>query len=79
MHGRAFTADAGAWDKAVQKLRASLDRHWCEQHQVYTAMWPAKGKHADDLIDAVQLLAVLDADLGAYELTASSNTERVFP
>jgi glucoamylase len=63
VHGRAFAAGAGAWDKAEQKLRASLDRHWCEQHQVYTAMWPANGKHTDDLIDAAQLLAVLDADL----------------
>ena len=63
VHGRAFAADAGAWDKAEKKLRAGLDRHWSEQHQVYAAMWPAKGKHADELIDAAQLLAVLDADL----------------
>ena len=63
VHGRAFAQDALAWDKAEKKLRAALDRHWSEPHQVYAAMLPAKAKRADELIDASQLLAVLDADL----------------
>ena len=63
LHGRAFRQDADAWDAAEKKLRASLDRHWSQPHQVYSAMLPVKGNHADDLIDAAQLLAALDADL----------------
>jgi glucoamylase len=62
MHGRAFI-DAEALDKAERRLRATLARHWSERHQVYTALWPATADSAEDLIDAVQLLAVLDADL----------------
>lgn len=63
VHGRVFADDAATWDKAEEKLRAGLARHWSEQHQVYKAMRPAAGESADDLIDASQLLAVLDADL----------------
>lgn len=63
VHGRAFADDAGTCDQAEKKLRAALDRHWSERHQVYAAMLPIKGKHADDLIDAAQLMAVLDAEL----------------
>jgi glucoamylase len=61
--GRAFAQNTDAWAEAEKKLRALLDRHWSEQHQVYAAMLPAKGQRGDDLIDAAQLLAVLDADL----------------
>jgi glucoamylase len=63
VHGRAFAEDAGAWGKAEKKVRAALERHWSEQRQVYAAMLPVKAKRADELIDASQLLAVLDADL----------------
>ncbi|MEJ2379460.1 MAG: glycoside hydrolase family 15 protein [Pseudolabrys sp.] len=63
VHGRAFADDADAWHAAEAKLRATLARHWSERHRVYTAMAPATGDHADDLIDAVQMLAVLEADL----------------
>ena len=61
-HGRTFI-DAKEFDQAEKHLRATLARHWSERHQVYTAMWPAAPDSADDLIDAAQLLAVLDADL----------------
>ncbi len=63
VHGRAFVDDAGACERAERKLRAGLERHWSERHRVYAAMLPAKGKRADELIDASQLLGVLDADL----------------
>jgi glucoamylase len=63
VHGRAFADDAGAWNGAEQKLRVALARHWSEPHRVYTAIRPAAGDRADDLIDAAQMLAVLDADL----------------
>ena len=63
MHGRAFAGEGDACDEAEATLRAALDRHWSERHQVYTAMVPAAGDDADDVIDAAQLLAVLDADL----------------
>ena len=63
VHGRAWVEDARARDLAEENLRAGLAKHWSEQHQVYAAMLPAEGDNADDLIDAAQLLAVLDADL----------------
>jgi glucoamylase len=63
VHGRPFADDADAWDKAEQELRAGLERHWSEQHQVYMAQRTPPADNADGLIDAAQLLAVLDADL----------------
>jgi glucoamylase len=63
VHGRPFGDDADAWDKAEQKLRAGLERHWSEQHQVYMAQRVPPADNADGPIDAAQLLAVLDADL----------------
>jgi glucoamylase len=62
VHGRAFV-DAKEFDKAEKHLQATLARHWSDRHQVYTAMSPAAAESAGDLIDAAQLLAVLDADL----------------
>lgn len=63
VHGRAWADDADAWDKAEQRLRAKLDRHWSKRHEVYAAMRPAKKRRVEELIDAAQLVAVLDADL----------------
>ncbi len=69
-HGRAH-ADGGAddatgqWRAAEDRLRAGLDRHWSQRHGVYAAIRDAPGDSAGDLVDAAQLLAVLDADLPA--------------
>jgi glucoamylase len=64
VHGRDWAGDAlGAWRAAEKRLRAGLDRHWSESHQVYAAMRPASAASADDLVDAAIVLAVLDADL----------------
>jgi len=62
VHGRAFV-DAKECERAETHLRETLARHWSERHQVYTATWPTEANDAGDLIDAAQLLAVLDADL----------------
>jgi hypothetical protein len=62
-HGRAFLEDADAGQIAERDLRALLDRHWSERHQVYTAAWSATADVSDGLIDSAQLLAVLDAGL----------------
>jgi glucoamylase len=64
VHGRAWAGDAaGAWHAAEQRLRAGLERHWSQRHGVYVAILDAPGDSAGDLVDAAQLLAVLDADL----------------
>ena len=62
VHGGAFL-DQSQRTAAEQRLRAGLDAHWSERHQVYMAMRPPRADSADDLIDAAILLAVLDADL----------------
>lgn len=74
VHGRDWAGDAaGQWRAAEDRLRAGLDRHWSQRHGVYVAIRDAPGSStptdstsgdsAGDLIDAAQLLAVLDADL----------------
>jgi len=64
VHGRDWAGDAaGEWRAAEKRLRAGLDRHWSESHQVYAAIRPVPAASADDLVDAATLLAVLDADL----------------
>lgn len=64
VHGRARAgAAAGAWQAAENRLRAGLDRHWSERHQVYAAIRGAKGDSPEDIVDAAVLLAALDADL----------------
>lgn len=66
VHGRAWADDAADdWRAAEDRLRAELERHWSQQHGVYVAILDAPGSTADDLVDAAQLLAVLDADLPA--------------
>jgi glucoamylase len=69
VHGRAFL-DPEQSAAEEQKLRAGLDQHWSERHQVYMAIRPARADSADDLVDAATLLAVLDADLpdGAHSV-----------
>lgn len=62
VHGRGFV-DEPQRAAAERTVRACLDRHWSEHHQIIMAMWPARADSADDLIDAAVLLAVLDADL----------------
>jgi glucoamylase len=63
VHGRDWADDAEAWNRAERRLRSDLDRHWSEPHQVYAATRPINAENADDLVDAAELLAVLDADL----------------
>lgn len=73
VHGRYWAGDAGArdaaawdaaaWDAAEGRLRAGLEQHWSPRHGVYRAIRDAPGSSTDDLVDAAQLLAVLDADL----------------
>ena len=64
VHGRAWAGKAASeWRVAEDKLRAGLERHWSESHQVYVAIRDAAVASADDLLDAAVLLAVLDADL----------------
>ena len=64
VHGRAWAGDAAdAWRVAEKHLRAGLGQHWSQRHGVYVAIRGAAGDSADDLVDAAQLLAVLDADL----------------
>jgi glucoamylase len=66
VHGRDWAGDAmGQWRTAEDRLRSGLDRHWSQPHGVYMAIRDAPGSSGDDLIDAAQLLAVLDADLPA--------------
>jgi glucoamylase len=64
LHGRAWADDAAdEWYAAEDRLRAGLERYWSPRYGVYAAIRDAPGDSADDLIDAAQLLAVLDADL----------------
>ncbi len=64
VHGRDRAGDAGKeWRAAEDRLRAGLSRHWSQRCGVYAAIRDAPGETAEDLVDAAQLLAVLDADL----------------
>jgi glucoamylase len=65
IHGRdwAMPDQTNKWNDAEQRLRDSLERYWSEPHQVLSAMRPSAGAPPDDLLDAVTLLAVWDADL----------------
>ena len=66
VHGGAWADDAAdEWYAAEDRLRAGLEQHWSQQHGVYMAIRDAPGSSTDDLVDAAQLLAVLDADLPA--------------
>ena len=70
VHGRGYL-DAASCETAEQQLRAGLDEHWSERHQVYMAIRPPRVDSAEDLVDAAVLLAVLDADLpqGRHSVT----------
>jgi glucoamylase len=64
LHGRVWADDAaGDFSAAEARLRAGLERHWSPRYGVYAAIRDAPGDSAGDLVDAAQLLAVLDADL----------------
>lgn len=65
VQGRAWVAEdqTKIWHEAEQKLRDGLEQYWSERHQVLSAMRPATTGAADDLLDAVTLLAAWDADL----------------
>ena len=68
VHGRGWAGDpvhgtAAEWRAAEARLRSGLDRHWTARHGVYAARRDATAESAADLVDAAQLLAVLDADL----------------
>ena len=65
VHGRAWAGhdQTNKWHEAERKLRDGLEQYWSERHQVLSAMRPAAAETADDLVDAVTLLAVWDADL----------------
>ena len=65
VHGRAWVANdqTKERDEAERKLRKGLEQYWSERHQVLSAMRPAAAETADDLLDALTLLAAWDADL----------------
>jgi glucoamylase len=64
VHAREWAgAAAGEWTEAEPRLRADLERHWSEKHQIYMATWPERAASAGDPLDAAILLAVCDADL----------------
>lgn len=65
VHGRAWVEEdqTKRWDDAEQRLRDGLELYWSERHQVLSAIRPAAAEAADDLLDAVTLLAAWDADL----------------
>ncbi|MGA8611789.1 MAG: glycoside hydrolase family 15 protein [Xanthobacteraceae bacterium] len=64
VHGRAWAMqDEMKWRDAEQKLRDGLEQYWADRHQLLIPMRPASGELADDLLDAVTLLAAWDADL----------------
>jgi glucoamylase len=64
VQGRAWAGDKeAAWRKAEAKLTAGLERHWHARAGVYAAIRDMPGDAAEDLVDAAQLLAVLDAEL----------------
>jgi glucoamylase len=66
LHGKAWIDDAaGDFSAAEKRLRAGLDRHWSPRYGVYAAIRDTPAQSADDLVDAAQLLAVLDANLPA--------------
>lgn len=71
VHGRAWIEDEAKRARVEKRLRAGLDRHWSERHGVYAAIRDTPADSADDLVDAAQLLAVLDADLpeGPHSVT----------
>src|SRR5579864_4219412 len=62
VHGRAWAAEdqTKTWHEAEQKLRGGLEQYWSEHHQVLSAIRPAAAETADDLLDAVTLLAAWD-------------------
>ncbi|WP_193369465.1 glycoside hydrolase family 15 protein [Pelagibius marinus] len=64
VHGGDRAGDAAEeWEAAEDRLRAGLAQHWSSRCSVYAAIRDAPGESAEDLVDAAQLLAVLDADL----------------
>src|SRR3546814_15536584 len=63
VHGSGWIDDGCERSSAEARLRAGLERHWSPHRGVYTAIRDMPGNAADDLVDAAQLLAVLDADL----------------
>lgn len=64
VHGRAWAMHDGTqWHDAEQQLRDGLEHYWAEGHQVLMPMRPASAESADDMLDAVTLLAAWDADL----------------
>jgi len=66
VHGRPWAGEAAEdWRAAEERLRAGLARHWSERLGAYAAIRDATGGSADDIVDAAQLLAVLDAELPA--------------
>ncbi|HZT24259.1 MAG TPA: glycoside hydrolase family 15 protein [Pseudolabrys sp.] len=71
VHGQDYFPDRQAREAAERALRTALERHWSERHGIYAAVWPLGRGVADDLVDASQLLAVLDSDLpqGPHSMT----------
>jgi glucoamylase len=64
LHGRPWLEDSQeAWRTGVARLQQGLAQHWSAAHGVYRAIRENDGESADDLVDAAQLIAVLDADL----------------
>lgn len=63
VHGRDRADNKAAWHEAEERLRAGLDLHWRADLGVYAAIRDAAGNTAADVIDAAELLAVVDAEL----------------
>lgn len=64
VRGRAWAlGDETNWCAAEQKIREGLEQYWIEDHQLLIPIRPASFESADDMLDAVTLLAAWDADL----------------
>lgn len=71
IHGRAWAMQRESKRcDAEQKLRYGLEQYWEDRDQLLMPMRPASVQLAEDLLDAVTLLAAWDADLftGAHSI-----------
>jgi glucoamylase len=69
-HGHAYASyNPVRWQRAQQKLRSNLDKHWLVEQQVFAAIrgtataTVSNSTSAEQAIDSAIVLAILDADL----------------